>query len=507
MVWLFVLPLRAEGEDVFDQRIRLTTGKGTVYRLLGEVSDRSGYLFIYDSRLIDDEETVRIKTGDYTVRQAITEIVRNPDIDMRVVGKHILLFKPDKEITTFPVLSAETPIEPVAVADTFFTIEGVIRDQFTDAPIPYVSIGLIDYPIGTISNQNGEFRIRLSNVYRNSQLYISHLGYEPQNISNDVLVGSHIQIRLEPKVIPLQEVVIRIANPRRIIEDMIDKRKDNYAKAPVYHTSFYREGVEYKNQFINLTEAVMRIYKTPYETATDQVKLLKMRSITNDAETDTLITKFKSGIDACLMLDLIKHMPDFLLLDKNNTYIYSNSDITVIDNRLAHVITFEQDKYEREPMYKGEVYIDSENDALIGATFEINPKYVEKTTDRYITKKSRSISITPQKIAYSVQYKEWNGIYYINHIRGDLHFKIKKKGHLFNNAPLHIWFEMVNCHTDVSDVSRFSRNEVLSTRTVFAETKYAYDESFWGNFNIIQPEEQLNESINKISAKIEETGY
>ena len=78
---------------------------------------------------------------------------------------------------------------------------------------------------------------------------------------------------------------------------------------------------------------------------------------------------------------------------------------------------------------------------------------------------------------------------------------------MFGSSPLHVWFEMVTCKTDTFNVSRFGRKETLSTRTVFSETKFNYDEGFWGNFNVIPPEEKLNEAIGKISSKIEETGY
>ena len=54
-------------------------------------------------------------------------------------------------------------------------------------------------------------------------------------------------------------------------------------------------------------------------------------------------------------------------------------------------------------------------------------------------------------------------------------------------------------------ISRFARSEALPTRTIFAETRFTYDEKFWGNFNMIPPEEKLNDAIGKISSKIEET--
>jgi len=65
---------------------------------------------------------------------------------------------------------------------------------------------------------------------------------------------------------------------------------------------------------------------------------------------------------------------------------------------------------------------------------------------------------------------------YINHIRGDLHFKIKKRRQLFNTNILHTWFEMVTCKIDTANVNRFSRIESLPTRTVFSDTHFNYDE-------------------------------
>ena len=231
-----------------------------------------------------------------------------------------------------------------------------------------------------------------------------------------------------------------------------------------------------------------------------------MRRIISQREKDTIIARMKSGIGASLHLDLIKEMPDFLLANDNiEEYTYASTDITVIDNRLANVIYFEQRENIHAPLYRGELYIDSENNALLRARFEINPKYIKQTVGMLVEKKSRNLKITPQRVTYTVTYKPYNGQYYINHVRGDLYFKIKRRKQLFGTFPLHTWFEMVTCKVDTDQVSRFTRNEALPTRTVFAETEFTYDEKFWGNFNVIPPEEQLNEAIGKISSKIEET--
>ena len=46
---LVIGSMKAEGGDVLDRIIRLPRAKGTVYALLGKVSEQSGYLFVYDS--------------------------------------------------------------------------------------------------------------------------------------------------------------------------------------------------------------------------------------------------------------------------------------------------------------------------------------------------------------------------------------------------------------------------------------------------------------------------
>ena len=55
---------RADGGDVLDRIVRLPGMKGTVYALLGTVSELSGYLFIYDSQVIHNDSVVSFPVHD-----------------------------------------------------------------------------------------------------------------------------------------------------------------------------------------------------------------------------------------------------------------------------------------------------------------------------------------------------------------------------------------------------------------------------------------------------------
>jgi len=483
---------RMEDRDVLTRRIQVKKGKGTIYQFLKEVSTLTGYQFIYDSQIIENDKKIKVNKGEYTLQDAIKKITQNNDIEMRIVGKHILLYLPALN----PPQTAIIEKKEEQATNKHFNLSGVLKDLISGNPIPYGSVTISNSSIGTIANQDGEFKLILPDSVKYANIRFSHLGYRSQEIAAGLLEGQNVTVSLDPDIVSLQEVVIRLVNPIQAIKEMLDYRKKNYSDKSVYLTTFYREGIEYKKRNTQLTEAVIKIYKAGYRNnlIPDQVKLLKMRQVENKQKADTLITKMSSGLNSILELDLIKNLPDFLDIENNSIYNYAHTDITLLDNRLVNVISFEQKPQFREPLLKGEIYIDVENNALLQAKFEINKKYINKATSMFIEKKSKKINITPQEITYLVTYKSIDDTYYISHIRGDLFFKVKEKKKLFS-SPLHTWFESVTCDIDSVSVERFPKSDRLPTRKIFSEIKHEYDPNFWGNFNTIMPEEKLRELI------------
>ena len=124
----------------------------------------------------------------------------------------------------------------------------------------------------------------------------------------------------------------------------------------------------------------------------------------------------------------------------------------------------------------------------------------------FVERSMRNIRIIPQKVVYTISYKPWQGTYYIHHIRGDLHFKVKRRRMLFSSQDLHIWCEMITCKVDTGQVTAFPRTGRLSTRTIFSDTNFKYDEDFWKEFNVIPLEAEISRLIEKVSLKIEEIG-
>ena len=501
-LWFVCLPLRAQSDNLPDLTVQLPNRRGTTYEMLNLITGLSGYMFMYDSKVINSNRTVRIPAGKYSLKEAIARATGDNEIRTKIFGNHILLYKTDYD--SAPAKTETTPY-PNFPAPEFITLEGAVMEKESGEPIAFCSVRIVEYGIGTVTNQNGQFLLKIPDSLQNAYIHFSHIGYEAQFVPALLLAENKADVYLDTRFIPLEAVIIRLVNPQKLIKDMLSARANNYSDKPHYLTTFYREGVNFKRGFANLTEVVFQVFKSGYSSLqSDQVKMARMRTISNQQLTDTVVMKMRAGVNACLSLDIIKNLPDFLTLNDENMYHYTKIAMAVTNERLAHVVAFEQKRGIRGPLYKGELYIDEENFALLHARFQIHPNYIRQAQSMLVVRQGKNVEITPQEAIYSVTYQQWNGKYYVNHTRGDLTFKVRQKKFLSGNSTVHTWFEMATCHIDTLNVRRFSIRESQSTQNILSETNYVYDASFWGDFNTILPEEKLSDALLRITSKIEE---
>jgi len=483
-------------ENVFEQKLTIEPQRATVYELLSKITESTGFFFIYDSKIIDNDKNSRITSKSKTLRQILDEILDDNSLDYKIVEKHILIYKREEQLRQEPSFKKDS-LQPIS-------IKGQVLDKLTKKPLPFVTIAIIDKNIGTISNFDGFFSFKLHTQYLNSSITISHLGYKSQHIPIKALRDQKVDILLETEYISIQEVIIRNIDAKEVVNRFVANRLINYPRHSIFLTSFYREGVIKDSKYLNYSEAIIKILKVPLNKVFefDQIKLVQSRKVINVDQHDTLIVKIKSGLQSSLSLDIVKNLPDFLDPDFLNNYNYTRVDIVPMNSRNAYAIAFEQKDNVYEPLYKGTLYVDMETYALVNADFEINPRYVKNTDDMFVLKKSRKYSVVPEKISYNVSYNLSNGKYYINHIRSDLYLNYKRRFHLFSNN-FHVFLEMASCEVDTVNVHRFSRDEVLKTNTVFLDSKFKFDETYWGDYNIISPEEKINQALSRINAKME----
>jgi len=89
------------------------------------------------------------------------------------------------------------------------TINGKVFNHQTQEAIPYANIGILDTEIGTLSNEDGSFSIKMPAKYENRNLLFSSIGYEKKSISiNSINTSSPLQVSLTELILELDEVII-----------------------------------------------------------------------------------------------------------------------------------------------------------------------------------------------------------------------------------------------------------------------------------------------------------
>ena len=89
------------------------------------------------------------------------------------------------------------------------TFSGVVIDKRTSLPLPYASLGVKGKSIGGIADKTGQFTINISQANDKDSITISYIGYESATLLIKNFVPNNItQIRLKPKAIELEEVIV-----------------------------------------------------------------------------------------------------------------------------------------------------------------------------------------------------------------------------------------------------------------------------------------------------------
>lgn len=91
-------------------------------------------------------------------------------------------------------------------------IKGLVLDSLK-TPIQYANVGVLNKPVGTVSNIKGEFILNIDNSYILDTLKISSLGFKSKEfVIKDLRENSNLNIYLENYTEELEEVVISTNN-------------------------------------------------------------------------------------------------------------------------------------------------------------------------------------------------------------------------------------------------------------------------------------------------------
>ncbi|MBK7211834.1 MAG: carboxypeptidase-like regulatory domain-containing protein [Bacteroidales bacterium] len=387
-----------------------------------------------------------------------------------------------------------------AQVSNFVTVSGIVKDAKSHEPIAFASISLTGTDIGTVSNSDGEFSLKVGTAQSDGSIEISHLSYVSGKFGISASTGENKVFYLDPHVFMLKEISIIPDDPRSIVMMALGKISKNYSDNPNMMTGFYRETIRQKKDYVSISEALVDIYKAPYTGyQNDQVRIIKGRNGSNVKKADTLMVQLQGGPNVALLIDIVKNLDLSISLNNLDNYAFELTTFVNIDDKPNYVISFRPNILSPEPLYYGKLFISRDNLAITRAEFSLDLQDEEKAARQFVQKKPTGLVFQPTSTSYLVTFNESGGKYYLNYVRIELKFVCDWKKRWFKNT-YNIVSEVAITDRREENAVKFPNQDLFRSNMILADKIQSFtDNDFWGDYNIIEPEQSIQNAVKKFT--------
>ncbi len=356
-------------------------------------------------------------------------------------------------------------------------ISGRVLSETDGLPLPYAYVKLEGLAIGTVTNANGFYSLRVSSGYAENNLVFSYLGYEKQAFQINLIEDRQnfvVKLRESPSL--LGEVVIeprKQISPQQLWKQVVKNISENYSSEPFEAKGYYRETVKENDAYMKFADASCEFYLAPYEgkdldkeikrsnynghnttsgynfssywgermhrghfsgetILEDQVKIMEARTSANLTKKG-MTANVEGGPIGLIGKDRMKYLRYFA--DKRNwdKYSYDVKETQDADGNWQYVLSFEpsvsaEEIVERQSKIKLKENFKNTLDSLFSAIKNAGKRYkiIQKMIDKPIAGKIyiNQANFAVSKISYSVpkDYKKFICAYQIEAIK---HFDYK----------------------------------------------------------------------------------
>ncbi|MDC6363926.1 MULTISPECIES: carboxypeptidase-like regulatory domain-containing protein [Flavobacteriaceae] len=395
--------------------------------------------------------------------------------------------------------------ENVDTTVDFNQYQGEVVDESTNNPLVFATLAVEGTNISTITNTEGGFLLKVPKNITDGNVIVSFLGYKNKTIPLSSLQPEKNRISLSVSITELSEININVPkDAAALVKETLARKGDNYFSDPTLMTAFYRETIRKRRKNVSLSEAVVSIYKSPYNSArNDALELYKARKSTDYSKLDTVALKLQGGPFNTLYVDIMKY-PEFLFGEGSlSDYTFSFGRSTRINDRLIYVIKFNQRETVTAPLYNGELFIDVENKTLTSAVYSLNITDKDLASQLFVRRKPMGVDVWPTEVAYRVDYREKGGKWYYGYSSVMLEFKIDWEDRLFNSV-YSMTAEMAVTDWERNESGQLPKNrERIKKSIILSDEAIGFsDPDFWGEYNIIEPERSIESAIKKIQRQL-----
>lgn len=496
LITILLLSLTTKGQQqdgsVFERRISINQQNQSLDFILEQISWQAGVYFSYDASILDSNKNFSIEAENKSLYTVLYKILDPKKYKLKELENQVIIIP-----NTAPVVLNRTVID--TIQPRYFFLSGKLLENKKGRPVRYASISVCNKPIGTISNIDGEFLLKLHPDNIRDTVIISSMGYAQVRIPAYKLLDEDLFI-LNPISIRIREVKVTTTTTKQLLKNLRDNLSKNYSTHTKLMTSFYRETVKQNGQYISVSEAVMEVLKSPYVNSSrgDLVRLLKGRKSPDVQPFKWLNFKLQGGPFTITKLDVIKTLESFIDEDYENAHNYHIDRVIWYNNHPVYVVKFHPVSSSFFPSFEGEMYVHRETFALIHANFRLNKTGLKEAQSIMIRKKPRNVKARPTYVEYQVTYQNFQGKWQLATAHASVKFKIRSKRDKLN-SEFHSVSDLLITDIKSTDLKRFRKDEKFTQHDIFVEELGRYDEVFWENYNIIKPNDDLQKAFKNAS--------
>jgi hypothetical protein len=481
---------RGQQQDgsVFEKRVTINQKNQTLNAILDQLSWQAGVYFSYNASLQNSNAKFSIEANDKSLFTVLNQLFDPSEFKFTELENQVIISgKIDKEL---PV-KVNTDSIPVK----YFFLSAKIIDDKKGNPIPYATVSLLNKPIGTISNSDGDFLLKIHPDYIRDSLIISSMGFSQilipayKLLDEDLIIMNTFSIRIK-------EVKVTAITPDHLLENIRKNLTKNYCENARLMTGFYRETVQQDGNYINISEAVIEVLKAPYsnDLRVDLVRLIKGRRSPDVKPFQWLNFKLQGGPFTITKLDVVKTMESFLDEKYESLYSYNITKVIWYNKNPVYVLSFKPASDAFDEGFAGEIYVHRESFAIVHIEFHLNKTGLKNAENILVKKKPKGVKAKPTYVYYNVSYQQFDGKWHLANAKASIKFKVRSKRDKLNSEYQSV-SDLLITDINATELRKFSRDESIKQRDIFVEMINEYDQKFWENYNIIQPDEDLQNAF------------
>lgn len=366
-----------------------------------------------------------------------------------------------------------------AQSEMNFIVSGVVIDNETQAPLENASVGIASLPMGTLSNTDGQFLLKIPVALKDSSLIISHLGYVTyKHVINSLTGPKNLVIKLKPGFIFLGEVTVHenALDAEEIILKAVARIKDNYPAAPFILEGFFRTVLKEDDRYVHLIEAALKVYDKHFQ-----------RRLRHGITEDVQIIEARQSVDyATPLVRQVRKQNEIVdILDQNPVHYqrgllnpgyfdYKIDTAFQSDKGLVYIISTIPGSHK--------IYVADETFAILKTIERIN----EGDEGYEHPEFSLNDSLIVRRMVYleSVsEFSEYNGKMYLKYLNETDAYEMLNKQDRKREFLIESYKEFVVTNIIIADVKPSAKNESYNFKDNIVNK--AYNPVFWNNYSTI----------------------